>query len=131
MSAILRIFSAVAGLRPSTIEFVTSAGIEATGGEEFTAGVTVQGIQLKDNRTGVTKWLTFWGAGAGIGAGLPIGGSVSTPDFPSFGSKVLRGTTNFGTLELADLVGGYGQVYSMSAALGAGGTGSLVIFNSM
>ena len=130
MDIIKSVFDAVAGLRPSTIDFVTSAGVEGTGGEAVTAGVTVQGIQLKDNRIGSTKWLTFYGAGAGVGVGIPIGGSMSTPDFPSVGSKVLRGTTNIGTLELADLIGGLGQIWSFSAAAGAGVSGSLVFFNN-
>jgi hypothetical protein len=131
MDVITTVFNKVAGLRPSTIEFVTSAGAEATGGEAVTAGVTVQGIQLKDNANGKVKWLTFYGAGAGVGLGTPIGGSASTPDFPSFGSKVLRGLTNFGTLELTDLIGGLGQIWSFSAAVGPGVAASLVFFNCL
>ncbi|HEY2866351.1 MAG TPA: hypothetical protein VGJ02_04610 [Pyrinomonadaceae bacterium] len=131
MDIIRTVFDAVAGLRPSTIEFVTSAGVEATGGEEFTLGVTAQGIQLRDNSAGKTKWLTFYGAGGGIGIGTPVGGSMSTPDFPSFGSKVPRGATNWGTLELTDLTGGLGQIWAFSAALGAGVSGSLVFFGNL
>ena len=132
MDVIKSLFNLVAGLRPSTLEFVTSAGAEATGGEAVTAGVTIQGIQLKDNgKAGATKWLTFYGAGAGVGLGTPVGGSGSTPDFPSFGSKILRGPTNFGTLEFTDLVGGLGQIWSMSAGAGVGVSGSLIFFNTM
>ena|SRR5947209_9050716 len=130
MDVIKTLFDKVADLRPSTISFVTSAGAEATGGEAVTAGVTVQGIQLKDSKS-EPKWLTFYGAGAGVGLGTPIGGSASTPDFPSFGSKVLRGTTNFGTLELKDLIGALGQIWSISAGMGAGVAGSLVFFNCL
>ncbi|MBS1795416.1 MAG: hypothetical protein JSS81_16280 [Acidobacteria bacterium] len=130
-TVIEKLFSLVGSLRPSTIEFVTSAGAEATGGEAFTAGVTIQGIQLKDNSNGKIKWLTFYGAGAGVGLGFPIGGSASTPDFPSFGSKILRGPTNWGQLELTDLIGGLGQIWAFSAAAGAGVGGSLVFFGCL
>lgn len=131
MDVIKSVFNAVAGLRPSTIQFVTSAGVEATGGEAFTGGVTVQGIQLKDNVRGKTKWLTFYGAGAGLGLGFPIGGSMSTPDFPSFGSKILKGPTNWGALELTDLIGGLGQIWVVGAGAGVGVSGSLVFFNTI
>lgn len=131
MDVIKTVFDSVAKLRPSSIEFVTSGGAEATGGEAFTAGVTVQSIQLKDNSNGKVKWLVFIGAGAGVGVGTPVGGSFSTPDFPSIGSKVLRGTTNLGTLELTDLIGGLGQIWSVGAGAGAGVSGSLVFFNTM
>ena len=131
MDVIKTVFNLVADLRPSTIEFVTSAGAEATGGEAFTGGVTIQGIKLKDHRVGKTKWLTFWGAGGGVGLGTPIGGSMSTPDFPSFGSRVLRGPTNWGTLELTDLIGGLGQIWAFGGGAGVGYTGSLIFFNSL
>jgi hypothetical protein len=132
MSSIINsLFSLVADLRPSTIEFVTSAGADATGGEAVTGGVTIQGIQLKDNSNGKIKWLTFYGAGAGVGLGTPIGGSASTPDFPSFGSSVLRGVTNWGTLELTDLIGGLGQIWAFAAGAGAGVSGSLIFFNTV
>jgi hypothetical protein len=129
MDVIKSLFNLVADLRPSTIEFVTSAGVEGTGGEAVTAGVTVQGIQLKDKSNGKIKWLTFYGAGAGVGLGTPIGGSMSTPDFPSTSSTVLRGLTNWGTLELKDLIGGLGQIWAIGAGAGAGISGSLVFFN--
>ena len=128
MDAIELAINTVARLRPSTIEFVTSAGADAGGGEAFTVGLAAEGIKLKDNRTGQTKWLVFAGAGGGIGVGFPIGGSMSTPDFPSHGSRILRGPTNWGTLELSDLVG-TGQIITGSASAGAGAAGSLVFFN--
>ena len=131
MDVIKTVFNAVAGLRPSTIEFVTSAGVEGTGGEVVTAGATIQGIQLKDNANGKVKWLTFYGAGAGLGIGFPIGGSMSTPDFPSFGSKILKGPTNWGSLELTDLIGGLGQIWVIGAGAGVGVSGSLVFFNTI
>lgn len=131
MDIIKSLFNLVADLRPSTIEFVTSAGVEGTGGEGVTGGVTIQGIQLKDKSNGKLKWLTFYGAGAGVGLGIPVGGSVSTPDFPSFGSSVLRGLTNWGKLELSDLIGGLGQIWAMSAAAGPGVSGSLIFFNTV
>lgn len=103
-SIIKSMMDVVGGLRPSTLEFVTSGGADAEGGEGPIVGVTLQGIQLKDTSSGDTKWLTFGGIGGGAGIGFPIGGSLSTPDFPSFGSKILRGPTNWGKLEFGDLV---------------------------
>ncbi|MGH9820477.1 MAG: hypothetical protein ACRD43_09945 [Pyrinomonadaceae bacterium] len=120
----------VGSLRPSSLEFVTSGGADAEGGEGPILGVTLQGIQLKDNSSGVTKWITFGGVGGGVGVGFPIGGSMSTPDFPSFGSKILKGTTNWGTLEFNDLVG-LGQIVVVSASAGPGISGSLIYFNCL
>lgn len=130
-SVIKSMMDVVGSLRPSSLEFVTSGGADAEGGEGPIVGVTLQGIQLKDNNLdGRTKWLTFAGIGGGAGIGFPIGGSLSTPDFPSFGSKILKGTTNFGTLEFSDLTG-IGQIVAISASAGAGVSGSLCYFNVM
>jgi len=131
MSVIKSIFDVVGRLRPSSLEFVTSGGADASGGEGPIIGVTAQTIQLKDNTSGNTQWFTFLGAGGGVGVGLPIGGSLSTPDFPSFGSKILKGPTNWGTLEFNDLIGGLGQIWVVSAAVGGGVSGSLVFFNNI
>jgi hypothetical protein len=129
MGLIIDALNAVADLRPSTIEFITSAEIEGVGGEVVNLGFTVQGIKLKENRTGQINWLDFVGIGAGLGIGLPAGGSLSTEDFPSFGSKILKGPTNWGRLELSDLCG-MSQVYCIGAGAGPGISSTLIFFNT-
>jgi hypothetical protein len=128
MLSIKNILDIAAKLRPSTIEFITSKSFEITGGEGVQVGATLEGIKVKDNSDGDTQWLDFAGIGGGVGIGLPIGGSISSEDCPSFGSSILRGPTNWGNLGIWDLTG-YSRIYSFSGAIVAGLSGSLIFFN--
>ncbi|MEP7076233.1 MAG: hypothetical protein ABI878_10510 [Acidobacteriota bacterium] len=129
MMDIKAVFNVLADLRPSTIRFKTSRSAEATGSDGApTLGACIDGVKLEDIYTGKTAWLNFYGVGSGVSFGFGnLGISGSTQDMPSFGSNVLKGTTNWGDLELSDLTGG-GIIYSFGL-MPVGG--SLIFFNTI
>lgn len=47
-SPMMELFNILGSCRQSTIQFETSRGVEATGGEAIIGGLTLQGIKLKD-----------------------------------------------------------------------------------
>ena len=111
----------------SNLEFDTSRSYEATGGEAVTGGVTLQGVNVKNVVSGETQWYEFVGAGIGIGGGAPIGGSFSTEDFPSTGSRILAGAASFWGVDFNDLVGA-GHIFTLSASVISGQGLSIICF---
>src|SRR5688572_19198071 len=101
-SPLMTLFNLLGSCRKSTIEYETSKGVEGTAGVALTVGLSRQNIKLKDTATGISEWLYFGGAGAGLGLGSTIGGSFSTEDFMSFGSKIIKGPRCWGQLEFSD-----------------------------
>lgn len=111
----------------SYLEFDTSRSYEATGGEALTTGVTWQGVRVKNVLTDETQWYEFVGAGIGIGGGLPAGGSLSSEEFPSFGSRILNGICSPLWLDFDDLTGS-GHIFTASASLIGGAGVSIICF---
>lgn len=118
----------------SPFKIVGSAGMDAegsAGGSGLCLGVTAQKFQIQNSHTGETRWLSFTGVGVGYGeGGPPIGGSLSTTDFPSNGSRIAMGfrqwTSNFDWKDLE------GNTFIYTAAAGAAGGAesiSLIMFN--
>ena len=74
----------------SPFKIVGSAGMDAEGAagtSGLCVGVTAQKFQILNSNTNEKRWLGFTGVGMGYGAGgPPIGGSLSTENFPSNGS---------------------------------------------
>jgi hypothetical protein len=111
----------------TTLNFETSRGCDAEGGEGIQGGVTLQGVLIKDTGNGKIQWFEFVGAGMGIGIGLPAGGSISTEDFPSVGETIIKGVAGWGHINFSDLTGS-GHIITISASLIGGIGRSLICF---
>lgn len=111
----------------SYLEFDTSRSYEATGGEAVTAGVTLQGVKVRNVITDESQWFGFNGVGIGLGGGLPAGGSMSTDEFPSFGSRILSGAWSPLWVDFDDLVGN-GHIFTAGANVIGGASVSIICF---
>lgn len=117
----------------SPFKIVGSAGMDAEGaaGESgLCVGVTAQKFEILNSNTNEKRWLGFTGIGIGYGAGgPPIGGSLSTKDFPSNGSRIAMGFRQWSTnFDWADLEGNT-FIYTGSAGAGGAESISLIMFN--
>lgn len=114
----------------SNLDFDTSRGVEVSAGEGPSAGITVQGVRVKDlGDEEKTQWFDFVGGGVGFSIGTGVGVSISTADMPSAGTRILKNPFRvvFG-LDFDDLEG-IGSVFTFSAAYLGGKGYSLILFN--
>jgi len=108
----------------SSLQFSTSKSIELTAGVVASGGVTVQGVCIENIHSGESQWFEFIGGGIGIGAGVEVGVSFSTEDFPSTGSRILEHPFVW-DVNFDDLVG-LGHIFTLGSSV-LGGQGLSII----
>lgn len=127
---LLAVIELLAKLNMTSLKFDTSQSAEATGGEGVQGGVTLQGVKIKNTKKeNDYQWFEFVGIGMGVGIGLPVGVSLSTEDFPSSGSHLMKNPFRvIFSLDYDDLPG-MGHIITFSAVLVGGKGYSLILFN--
>jgi hypothetical protein len=127
---LVRLLKLIANCSKTTLVYQSSRGVDIEGGEGIQGGSTLQGVLIKDTGNGESQWLNFLGAGIGTGFGAPVGGSISTENFPSVGDRIIKGPAGWGRINFNDLTG-LGHIVTISASL-VGGVGiSLACFGEV